>query len=102
MGLANNFSAFFKNRINDICAHIGNNENEIRHRPDIPFCKLNTFEKVTLTDMKGCFEKSYKNTLRRDALSNKGHKRATQIRQTNYSFSQNTKSEFEKWNISRN
>ena len=47
MSLANKFPAFFNNKTNDICAHIGNNENEIRHFPDIPFCKINEFEEVT-------------------------------------------------------
>ena len=43
MRLANNFSAFFENKSSDVtnvCVHIDNNENEIRHLPDIPYCKL--------------------------------------------------------------
>ena len=56
--LANNFSAFFENKINDICAHIDNNDKEISHLLDIPYCKLDEFKEVTLTDMKDILSKA--------------------------------------------
>ena len=58
--LTNNFSAFFENKINDICAHIDNNDKEIRQLPDIPYCKLDRFKEVTLTDMKDILSKAKK------------------------------------------
>ena len=60
MSLANNFLASFENKSNDIRAHTSNNENEIRHLPDISICKLNKFEEVTLTDMKDTLRKANK------------------------------------------
>ena len=60
MRLANNFSAFFENKIKDICAHIDNNDEEISHLPDIPYCKLDKFKEVTLTDMKDILNKAKK------------------------------------------
>ena len=57
MRLANNFSAFFENKINGIYEHIDNNNNEIRHLPDIPYCKLDKFKEGTLTDMKDILSK---------------------------------------------
>ena len=60
MRLANSFSAFFENKINDICAHIDINDNEIRHLP-ISYCTLDKFKEVTLTDMKDILRKKKKN-----------------------------------------
>ena len=57
MRLANNFSAFFENKINGIYEHIDNNDNEIRHLPDIPYCKLDKFKEGTLTYMKDILSK---------------------------------------------
>ena len=50
--LANNFSAFFENKITDICAHIESNDEAINHLPDIPYCKFDKFKEVTLSDTK--------------------------------------------------
>ena len=60
MRLANNFSTFYENKINDICAHTDNNDNKIIHLPDIPSCKLDKFKEVTLTDMKDILSKERK------------------------------------------
>ena len=59
--LTNNFSAFFENKINDICAQIANNDEEISNLPDSPYCKLDKFKEVTLTDMKDILSKKTKN-----------------------------------------
>ena len=75
MRLVNNFSAFFENKINDICAHIDNNDNEVRHLPDISYSELDKFKEVTLTDMKNILSKSKKNTLWKRSFSNKWHKK---------------------------
>ena len=48
VGLANNFSAFFENKITD-CAHIESNDEAISHLPDIPYCKFDKFKEVTLS-----------------------------------------------------
>ena len=58
--LANNFSAFFENKINDICAHLDNNDEVINHLPDIPYCKLDKFKEVTLTVIKDILSKAKK------------------------------------------
>ena len=55
--LPNNFSAFFENKINDICAHL---DEVIHHLPDIPYCKLDKFREVTLTDIKHILSKTKK------------------------------------------
>ena len=53
--LANNFSAFFENKISDICAQlhiaIENNDEAISHLPDIPYCKFDKFKVTTLSDI---------------------------------------------------
>ena len=66
MRLANDFSAFFENKINDICANIDNNVSEIRYLPDIPYCKLDKFKEVTFTDMKDIISITKKTHCERD------------------------------------
>ena len=63
--LANNFSAFFENKITDICAHIESNDEAISHLPDIPYCKFDKF-KVTLSDTKDILSKAKKTHCERD------------------------------------
>ena len=55
--LANNFSAFFENKITDISAHIESNNEAVTHLPDIPYCKFDKFKEVTLPDTKDILSK---------------------------------------------
>ena len=56
--LANNFSAFYENKITDICAHIESNNEAISHLPDIPYCKFDKFKELTLSDTKDILSKA--------------------------------------------
>ena len=58
--LANNFSAFFENKITDICAYIESNDEAMSHLPDIPYCKFDKFKEVTLSDTKDILSKAKK------------------------------------------
>ena len=60
--LANNFSAFFENKITDICAHIESNDEAISHLPDIAYCKSDKFKEVMLSDTKDILSKAKKKT----------------------------------------
>ena len=65
--LANNFSAFFENKITDISAHIESNNEAISHLPDIPYCKCDKFKEVTLSDTKDILSKA-KNQIVKEIL----------------------------------
>ena len=69
--LANDFSAFFENKITDICAHIESNNEAISHLPDIPYCKFDKFKEVTLSDTKDILSKAKKSRCERDPFSNR-------------------------------
>ena len=60
MRLASNFTAFFENKITDICAHIESNDEAISHLLDIPYCKFDKFKEVTLSDTKDILSKAKK------------------------------------------
>ena len=66
--LANNFSAFFENKITDISAHIESNNEAISHLPDIPYCKFDKFKEVTLPDTKDIPSKAKKNHIAKEIL----------------------------------
>ena len=66
--IGNNFSVFFENKINDICAHIGNNDEAISHLPDIPYCKFDKFKEVTLSDIKDILSKAKKKQIVKEIL----------------------------------
>ena len=56
--LANNFSAFFVNKITDISTNIESNDEAISHLPDIPYCKFDKLKEVTLSDTKDILSKA--------------------------------------------
>ena len=58
--LANNFLAFFENKITDTCAHIESNDEATSHLSDIPYCKFDKFKEVTLSDTKDILSKAQK------------------------------------------
>ena len=64
--LANNFLAFFENKITGISAYIESNNEAISHLPDIPYCKFDKFKEVTLSDTKDILSKAKKSHCERD------------------------------------
>ena len=64
--LANNFSAFFENKITDISAHLESNNEAVSHLPDIPYCKFDKFKEVMLPDTKDIVSKAKKSHCERD------------------------------------
>ena len=68
--LANNFQHSLKTKsMIYLCAHLDNNDEVTNHLPDIPYCKLDKFKEVTLTDIKDILSKAKKTHCERDPFS---------------------------------
>ena len=99
------FSAFFENKINDICAHLDNNDEVTNHLPDIPYCKPDKFKEVMLTDIKDILSKAKKKKkthCERDPFPISDIKKQRNIDRLTGVFHKITNLSFGKWNISEN